>query len=203
VSSTILPPPFTASTGLAFPHPKRWTCEEFHRLGDAGLLRDKTLILVNGEILETPPAGGPHDVALTLLDDIIRKVFSGGFVVRCQMSLVLGKTTDPVPDLAVVQGIARAFIQKPTTASLVVEVSDSSLDYDTGDKACLYASAGIADYWVVDLVSRRLIVFRDPRADAAKPFSFAYATITVRQPGDNMAPLAAPGSQIAVADLLP
>src|SRR5262245_51192529 len=203
MSSTILPPPFTASTGLAFPHPKRWTCEEFHRLGDAGLLRDTTLILVNGELLAMPPAGGPHDVALTLLDDIIRKVFTGGFVVRCQMSLVLGKATDPVPDLAVVQATARAFVQKPTTASLVVEVSDSSLDYDTGAKACLYASAGIADYWVVDLVNCRLIVFRDPRPDTSKPFGFEYAAISVYRPGDRVAPLSAPGSPIAVVDLLP
>jgi len=203
MSSTILPPPFTAPTSVNFPQPKRWTSDEFHQLGDAGLLREKTLILVSGEILEMPPAGGPHDVALTLLDDMIRKVFSSGFVVRCQMSLVLGKSTDPVPDLAVVQGTARAFVQKPTTAALVVDVSDSSLDFDTGDKACLYASAGITDYWVVDLVNRRLMVFRDPRADAAKAFGFEYATITVRQPGDRMSPLAAAGSQIAVADLLP
>ena len=103
-------------------------------------------MLVNGEILEMPAAGGPHDVALTLLDDLIRRAFPTGFAVRCQMSLVLGRSIDPVPDLAVVSGSARDFIHKPTTAALVVEISDSSLDYNVGDKACLYASAGIADY---------------------------------------------------------
>lgn len=185
------------------PRPKRWTTSEFHKIGDKGVFEGENLILVNGEILVMPAAGGPHDVALTLLDDSIRKVFAVGFVSRCQMSLVLGKSIDPVPDMAVVAGSARDFLMKPTTAVLVVEVSDSSLDYDIVDKASLYASAGISDYWVVDLVNRQLIVFRDPQADATKPFQFGYANVTTHQPGQSVSPLAAAGATVAVTDLMP
>jgi Uma2 family endonuclease len=86
---------------------------------------------------------------------------------------------------------------------LVVEVSDSSLDYDTTDKASLYAAAGIADYWVVDLVNRRLMVMRDPLADAAARFGFRYSTVTAVAIGQSASPLAAPASNVAVADLMP
>jgi Uma2 family endonuclease len=205
MSSVILPPPAPpAPVGFPAPSPKRWTCDEFHRLGDAGVLEGQNLILIDGEILQMPAAGGSHDVALSLLDDLIRKCFPTGFTVRCQMSLVLGQSIDPVPDLAVVRGGARDFLrQKPTTAELVVEVSDSSLDYDVGDKASLYASAGIADYWVVDLVHRRLVVMRDSAMDASRVFGFAYATVTTFVIGQSASPLAAPAATVAVADLIP
>ena len=115
----------------------------------------------------------------------------------------IGKSIDPVPDLAVVAGSARDYLQKPATASLVVEVSDSSLDYDTNDKASLYAAAGIADYWVVDLVNRQLIVFRSPQANTSKPFGFAYANVTLHAAGQAVSPLAATAASVAVAELLP
>jgi Uma2 family endonuclease len=204
MSSAVLPPPAPpAPPGFSSPSPKRWTSDEFHRLGDAGFFEGHNFILIHGEILEMPAAGALHDVALSLLDDLIRKCLPTGFSIRCQMSLVLGRTTDPVPDLAVVRGSARDFLQKPTTAELVVEISDSSLDYDLGDKASLYASAGIADYWVVDLVNRRLVVMRDPVVDGTRAFGSKYTTVTTVAVGQSASPLAAPAATVAVADLMP
>jgi Uma2 family endonuclease len=190
-------------TVMRAPPVKKWSAAEFHRLGDAGLFEGQNLILVDGEFLEMPPPNPPHDMALILLDTVLRACFPTGHVFRTQMSLVLGRSTDPVPDYAVVAGSARDFVQKPTTAVLVVEVSDSSLDYDVGDKAGLYASAGIADYWVVDLVNRRLVVMRDPTADASRAFGFAYATVSNIPDGQGVSPLAAPAATVAVSDLLP
>jgi Uma2 family endonuclease len=190
-------------TVMRAPPVKRWSTAEFHRLGDAGLFEGQNLILVDGEFLEMPPPNPPHDMALILLDAVLRACFPTGHVFRTQMSLVLGQTTDPVPDYAVVAGSARDFVQKPTTAVLVVEVADSSLDYDTGDKASLYAASGIADYWVVDLVNRRLIVMRDPMADAAARHGVRYSTVTAVAIGQSASPLAAPASKVAVADLMP
>ena len=185
------------------PPVKRWSTAEFHRLGDAGLFEGQNLILVDGEFLEMPPPNPPHDMALILLDAVLRNCFPTGHVFRTQMSLVLGQTTDPVPDYAVVAGSARDFVQKPTTAVLVAEVADSSLDYDTTDKASLYAAAGIADYWVVDLVNRRLVVMRDPVADVTAKFGSRYSTVTAFAIGQSASPLAAPASKVAVADLMP
>jgi Uma2 family endonuclease len=205
--TAILPPPAGPKAPppptVWRPQPKRWTLAEFHLLGDSGLLEGQNVFLVNGEILEMPAAGAAHDVALSLLDDLIRRCFPTGFTVRCQMSLVLGQSLDLVPDLAVARGSARTFLQKPTTGELVVEVSDTSLVYDLGDKASLYASAGIADYWVVDLVHRQLLVMRDPVADATRAFGFGYATVTTYAVGQGASPLAAPAATVAVADLMP
>lgn len=207
MSTGMLLPPIAPAvpspSAPSLPRRKQWTCDEFHRVGDSGAFEGQNLILIDGEILEMPAAGSAHDVAMTLLDDQLRKIFSSGFVIRSQMSLVLGKSIDPIPDLVVVQGSPRDFLQKPTTALLVAEVSDSSLDYDTNDKASLYAAARIADYWVVDLVNRQLIVHRNPQVDASKTFGFAYANVTSYFPGQSASPLAAPNSAARVGDLLP
>ncbi len=93
--------------------------------------------------------------------------------------------------------------RSPRAALLVVEVSDSSLNFDRNRKGSLYAAAGVADYWIVNLVQRQLEVHRVPTADAAQPFGFGYSSRTILDPGDAIAPLAAPKARVAVADLLP
>ena len=90
----------------------------------------------------------------------------------------------------------------PTTALLVVEVSDSSLARDRAIKGSLYAAGGVADYWIVNLVQRQLEVYRDPIADPAAFFGAHYATRVILIPGDHVVPLAAPSVKILVADLL-
>jgi Uma2 family endonuclease len=104
-----------------------------------------------------------------------------------------------MPDLAIVEGQPKNYAKRhPTTAELVVEVSDTTLKLDLGDKAELYAAAGIADYWVIDVSNRYLIVHRDPDAEAE-----AYRSVARFGLGDTVAPLAVPDRPIAVADLLP
>ena len=102
---------------------------------------------------------------------------------------------DPEPDFAVITGTARGSSGHPTMADLVVEVSDSSLAFDTNQKRLLYARAGIREYWVVDVNGRQLLVYRDPQAGD-------YATQQVLGPADSVSPLAAPAALVAVADLL-
>jgi Uma2 family endonuclease len=139
-----------------------------------------------------------------LVEAALRLAFGVAYCVRGQMPLVLNQTTDPLPDVAVVTGSVRDFVTRhPDSAVLVVEVSDSTLAYDTGSKASLYAAAGIADYWVVDLVHRQLIVHRGPVADAGQPHGAKYASVTTLDSAGSTAPLAAAGNVIQVADLLP
>jgi Uma2 family endonuclease len=177
---------------------------EFYDLGDRGFFDQRRVMLIDGEILEMPLSNPPHATAEALTEEVLRAIFRTGFVVRTEKPLPLGQSTDPVPDLAVVTGSIRDYAQThPTVAVLVVEISDSSLDYDTGDKASLYASAAIADYWVVDLVNRRLVVMRDPVADTTRRFGFRYATVTTLAIGQTASPLAAPAASVAVADLMP
>ena len=121
------------------------------------------------------------------------------------MSLDLSPHSVPDPDLAVVPGEPRDYIARgiPTTALLVVEVSDTMLSFDRNHKASLYAAAGIADYWIVNLVDRQLEVHRGPGPDPARPGRFGYRDVTLVPATGATAPLAAPHAQIAVVDLLP
>ena len=161
-------------------------------------------MLIDGEILEMPGPNPPHAAINAKIDYTLREHFRQGFVIRNQSPLVLGQTTDPEPDLAVVTGKVMDYFQAhPTTAVLVVEVADSTLDFDLTTKASLYAAAGIGDYWVVDLVNRRVVLHRSPHADPGAPFKWRYADVKTLVHADSVSPLAMPSASIAVSELLP
>ena len=181
-----------------------FSCDQFHNMGDAGGFEGRSVILVDGEILEMPNPNPPHDTAVTLTDYLLKDLFKNGFIVRIQTGFPTSTDTDPVPDLAVVPGHARDYSRKhPRKAVLVVEVADSSLAYDRNEKADLYAAAGIADYWVIDVVNRQLLVFRDPKPDALSIRNFTYQTRLALDATETVSPLAMPTANVAVADLLP
>jgi Uma2 family endonuclease len=106
-----------------------------------------------------------------------------------------------MPDLAVVAGKPGFHGTHPTTAALVVEVADTTLQTDVTEKAERYATGGIADYWVLDLNGRRLLVFRSPQP--IPDGGAAYRDQRILGASDSITPLAAPNSSIRVADLLP
>lgn len=192
MSTTALPSPRPAP---AVPRPLRWTCAEFHRFGDMGVFEGRRAMLIDGVILEEGPMNPPHAMALGLVDEALRTAFGIGWWIRGQSPLVLGQDLDPEPDLAVVPGRPRDYADHPNTAVLVIEVADSSFDFDTNEKRLLYARAGIRDYWVVDINGRRLLVYRDPQGGD-------YASQQTFGPADTVSPLAAPGAIVRVADLL-
>jgi Uma2 family endonuclease len=115
------------------PRPHRWTREQFYQMLDLGWFQDQRVELIDGEVLDMPSQKNYHGAAVTLTMDALRLAFGSGFWVRNQLSLDLSPYSVPDPDLAVVpgspQGVSAA-APNPTTALLVVEVSDSSLPYD-------------------------------------------------------------------------
>lgn len=177
------------------PRPLRWTCAEFHRFGDLGVFEGRRAMLIDGVILEEGPMNPPHAITLELVEAAIRTAFGVGWRIRSQSPLVLGQDLDPEPDLAVIVGTPRGSSGHPTTADLVIEVADSSLNFDTNEKRLLYARAGIREYWVVDINGQRLLVYRDPQAGD-------YASQQALGPADAIAPLAAPTAAVRIADLL-
>lgn len=187
---------------IATPRPLRWTVADFHRVGETGVFEGRRPVLIRGVILEQGMMNPPHATGIDLAVDALRAAFGPGWRTRVQLPLVLGLDTDPLPDVAVVHGGPRDFATThPSTAALVVEVSDTTLALDLTEKAELYATAGIGDYWVLDLTGRRLLVFRDPG-----PLSVggtAYRTHLTLGPSDTIAPIDAPTAAIKVADLLP
>ncbi len=181
----------------------KWTVAEFNRLGDFGWFAGKRAILMNGVILEQGPMDPPHAIALELVLDALRNVFTTGWRVRVQMPLIVDEHNDPLPDAAVVRGTPRDSAAHPATASLVVEVSDSTLQFDLTEKAERYATAGVPDYWVLDVNTRVLHVLRDPRPLSENLEATAYQSHTQLTAEDTIAPLAMPNTTLRVAELLP
>ncbi len=141
-------------------------------------------------------------MTVRMVEEALRGVFRGGWDVRSQLPIALDPDSEPEPDLSVVPGSFRDYPNAhPTNPVLVVEVADTSLALDRGEKAALYARAGIREYWIVDLVNGQLVVHRDPTRDAAA--RGRYATVLVLPRGGTVSPLAAPHATIAVTDLVP
>jgi Uma2 family endonuclease len=190
---------------LNTPRRRRWTLEEYYRIAEMGLFRDQRVELVDGEILQMPPQKNFHVIGIDLVRQALQAAFGPGHWVRIQAPLHLQPNSAPEPDLAVVPGSSRDYAAKdhPTSALLIVEVSDTTLIYDRGRKASLYARAGVADYWILNLVDNRLEVRRRPVADPSLKTGYRYADVSVLTMAEQATPLAAPQSKIAVGDLLP
>lgn len=185
------------------PQALRWTKAEYYRMGEAGLFEGKRVELIDGEIIEMQPVGVRHVRAVNLASRALARIFGDAFTVSVQNPFDIGDNREPQPDLAVIAGDPRVLEAHPTAAALLVEVADSTLFYDRGHKASLYARAGIGDYWIVNLVDNVLEIRRRPAPMPEQPFGFGYADINLRRAGDTVAPLAAPQIPVAVADLLP
>ena len=190
---------------IAEPVSRRWTRQEYNRLGELGLLNGERVQLIGGEIVQMAPQKDVHAVAVGLTSAALRAAFGDHVWVREQLPIRIGTHSEPEPDVSVVIGAPRDYVgsDHPDRALLIVEVSDTTLSFDRKQKASLYASAGIKDYWIINLVQQRLEVHRDPVADPTAPFGYRYQTVTFHEPADAVTPLAAPSSPIRVADLLP
>ncbi len=182
---------------------QRWTVEEYERLAEQGFFANRRVELVMGEIVQMPAMRNEHAVSLSLVQEALAAAFGQGHWIRMQMPLRLGRRSMPEPDAAVVVGQPRDYRDHPTTALLVVEISDTSLAYDRNRKAILYASAGIPEYWIVNLVHRQLEVLRMPTILPNRKRRSRYHDVTIFDPAQSVAPLALPGAAVKVIDLLP
>jgi Uma2 family endonuclease len=180
-----------------------WTRREYYRIAAEGFFDGQRVELIEGEIIQMPPMLEPHANGIERTRRILEAAFGSSFWVRIQMPLHLRRRSAPEPDLAVVRGGPGSYRTAPTSALLLAEVSDTSLAFDRGRKASLYASAGIADYWIVNLVHDVLEVHRSPVQDRTQFFNYRYADVRTLLPGENVVPLAAPKARIRVANLLP
>jgi Uma2 family endonuclease len=183
------------------PRPFRFTREQFYRMGELGFFEARRVELVLGELVALAPVSEAHVASVTLAGDQLRVAFGPNHYVRVQAPLNLA-VIDPLPDLAVVPGGPRDYAIAPTTALLIIEVADTTLAHDT-TKAELYATAGVPEYWVIDLEHRQLIVFRDPQPLPEGLGATAYKTHLTFGPADRVAALFAPTAPVLVGELLP
>jgi len=185
---------------LAEPIIRRWTRDEYYRLSDGGYFQNQRVQLINGEILQMPPQGYPHGQAYLNSLHILYSVFGADFI-RPQMPLNVPGESDPEPDLAVTEYPRQHYKDHPTKAVLVVEISDTSIYLDRR-KAGLYAAAGVPDYWIVNLNTRRIEVFRRPIQDQSHDFGHRYSDTSELGEAEVISPLLRPETKIPVKDLL-
>jgi Uma2 family endonuclease len=144
---------------------RRFTVQEYHRLGETGILGpDERVELIRGVIREMSPKNWAHVIATKKVLRTMEDALRGRASVYQEAPLAAeGIDSEPEPDVLVCSNPDElAYGSSRTKPLLVIEVADSSLEYDLGEKAALYAEAGVPEYWVVDLVRRRVVVFREP-----------------------------------------
>jgi len=203
MNATLTPPPAPTTPNYPRPLVPKWTVAEFHHMAGMGWFEGRRPFLLDGVIMEQGPMNPDHANALGLVLFALQSAFGTGWWVRVQVPLAIDEHNDPFPDFAVVRGGPRNFPGiHPTTAVLVVEVSDTTLQIDLTEKAERYATAGVPEYWVLDLTARELIVLRDPQPLPKGLGATAYRTRLAFRVGDHVSPLAVPTS-VAVAELLP
>ncbi|HLH17046.1 MAG TPA: Uma2 family endonuclease [Bryobacteraceae bacterium] len=192
----------TAVTGLpteAAPPRKRWTRKEVDDISAAGLLNAERLELIEGELIDKKGKRPPHVNCVVLLHAWLTAIFGGRFVVQeapIDVAPDDNPTNEPEPDLVVLNRDVVHFARqrpRPEHLKLVIEVSDTTVAFDLTTKARLYARAGIRDYWVLDIARRRMTVHRDPQMGC-------YTSVAAYGAEESVAPLAAPESQLRVAD---
>lgn len=151
------------------PSPHRFTVDEYHQLGAAGVLgpesRDE---LIEGEIIDMAPIGSLHAAVVTELTRLLIKQTPETIVVRSQNPIRLDVSSEPQPDLVLLSSRAEPYSKShpgPADVLLLIEVSDTTLAYDRDRKVPLYARHGIPEVWLFDLAARQLTVYLEPSAE--------------------------------------
>jgi Uma2 family endonuclease len=177
---------------------------EYDRLIDQGFFdEDEPIELLDGLLLLKEPQSSPHRTAVGLVAEVLRVAFGSGWFVQVHSPIALDDRSEPEPDVAVVAGALRDYVDEhPAGPALIVEVALSGLRIARGRKARAYARAGLADYWIVNVVDRALEVYREPRRGDRASHS-VYTSIDTLRADDPVTPLAAALARIRVADLLP
>lgn len=187
---------------ISEPPRKRWTRAECASLEASGLLDQQHLELIEGELISKMGKKRPHVNSLTLIQAWLQKVFGERFVhpeAPIDVAPEDNPTNEPEPDVIVLSRDLSNFRSdnpRPQDLLLVVEVADTTLEFDLSIKAALYARAAIVEYWVLDVPRRRLIVHRDPQFGK-------YASIMVYSERETVAPLAAPEAEFRVMQAFP
>ena len=179
---------------------RRFTLDQYHRMGEVGIFRPGDRVeLIEGEVIEMAPIGSLHAATVTRIHEFFVRQLGERATVRAQNPLLMPHhQSEPEPDVMLLTRRADFYARahpEPPDVRLLIEVADSSLRYDRLTKIPLYARAGIAEAWVVDVDHRRVEVHRGPTARG-------YQDVRTPGPDDQFSPLAFPDVSVMLADLL-
>ena len=160
---------------------RKFDVEEYHRLGEVGILNeDDRVELIEGELVEMAPIGGEHATVVSKLTMILARQCDSSQLVHVQNPLRLDRTSEPQPDLVLARLIPGSRdVPNFKDALLVIEVADSTYNYDRKIKAPLYARAGVPEFWIVDCQNRRVEVHSDAKGGVYENVTVADDTVTL------------------------
>lgn len=177
----------------------RFTVSDYYRMGEAGLFPPGARVeLLEGEIIDMIPIGPFHSGVVNHLADFFSTNHHGRWLVTNQNPVRLNRHSEPQPDIVLVRRDPDFYTGRhplPEDVLLLVEVAESSLDYDRREKLAAYGKAGIEEYWIVNLPDRCVEIHREPHFTG-------YASVTILKPGDTASPAAFPDVKIDLASLL-
>jgi Uma2 family endonuclease len=182
-----------AHSVLAHAHPRRMTRSEYDRLVAQGMFAEERVELIHGIVVEMAPVGPPHSDPIDVLNRFFVRGVGDRAVVRVQLPVAASGDSEPEPDIALVPP-GRYADKHPDRAFLIVEVADTSLDYDRETKGPLCAASEVAEYWIVDVKGRAVEAYGEPNAGR-------YARLRRYSIGESLAPVAFPELRLAVGDL--
>ncbi len=185
--------------GTTSGRPHLFTVADYYRMAEAGLFNENLRVeLIQGQIIDMAPIGSPHFGMVNRLTRLLVLLVGARGLVSVQNPVRLDPGSEPQPDVAVLKPRADDYetgAPGPGDVLLLIEVADTSLDFDRGVKAPLYAGSGIVEYWIVNLPERIVEVHREPAGDR-------YAQVQRIGPGDVLDILMLPGAALPAADLL-
>jgi Uma2 family endonuclease len=177
----------------------RFSAEEYHRLAELGILPpDARVELIDGAIHDMSPIGPLHGAVTRRLNRFFNSRARGRWIVSIQDSIRLDIYSEPEPDVALLKPAPDDYASHhpaPDDVLLLIEVADTTLDFDRGKKLQIYARAGISEFWIVNLQDSAIEVYREPHFTG-------YERKSILKAGDKASPAGFPQEELDVAELL-
>ena len=177
----------------------RFSVADYYRMAETGVLKPAARVeLLDGRIIDMAPIGPFHGGSVNRLIRLFSKLANGRWLVSAQNPVHLDEYSEPQPDLMLLKPAADDYTSRhprPEDVFLVIEVADTSLDFDREEKLPAYGRAGISEVWILNLPANVLKVYREPH------FS-GYGSKKVVHAGDKAFPLAFPDALVNIAELL-
>jgi Uma2 family endonuclease len=142
----------------------KWSLDDYHQMIRSGLLDDRSLELINGEIIQMSPEGVSHSFYCRSTAKYLRSILGDRAEISEAHPITLPNDSEPEPDIAIVRTPDTLYQTRhpfPEDIFWLIEIANSTLAKDLGVKRDLYAQSGIPEYWVMNLQTSELVVFRD------------------------------------------
>ncbi|MDD1413989.1 Uma2 family endonuclease [Dolichospermum sp. ST_con] len=177
----------------------RLNVSQYHQMSEAGIFSENDKVeLINGEIIEMSPIGRRHAACVDRINRLFSNILGIKVIVRVQNPIILNNLSEPEPDIALLKPRADFYESghpQPQDIFLLIEVADSSLEYDRDVKIPLYASSGISEVWLVDIYEQVIIVYRYPSENG-------YSDIQTLSRGEKLSIQTFPEINLVVNDIL-